>query len=191
MFRFCAFPSTMQRICDRSFTFLLLSGSLFPQPVKWGHQYVPPRAAVRKGDGRGSAREGGANCWWLPALARAPPTRPAPPHRLGAQQAGAAVQAPPSPLALPPVRGPGSRAAPPPRSRPGPRPPPEPRPPSDGGAAPGNGALAAQRSSDTTRPGRPRRRSQTTQRAPAAAAARAAPGPAPRTPLHGRGGRCR
>lgn len=59
------------------------------------------------------------------------------------------------------------------------RPPPslEPRPPSDGGAAPGNGAVSTQRSCDPTLPRRPRRLSQTTRRAPAAAAGTAAPGP--------------
>lgn len=110
----------------------------------------------------GSAFAGGTNCWWPPAPARAPPypARASSPPRL-ATGGRCGLDVPLDP-ALPPARGPGSRAAPPPRSGPGPRLPPEPRPPSDGGAAPGNGALAAQRSSDPTRPRRPRRGGQIT-----------------------------
>lgn len=138
---------------------LPVSGSL-SQFVKRDHQYVPHRAEGRKGGGPSRTSEGGTKL--LVTLSPA----------LGMQRAGAVVLAS---RPLPPFnlsfgrRGPGSPAAPPPC-------PLEPRPPSDGGAAPGNGALPVQCHSSPTRPGRPRRLSQTTRQAPKAAAGTAAPG---------------
>lgn len=105
---------------------------------------------VRTPRGRGQA-EGAPRCGY-----------PLPRRRVhtASERNERALQARPPPLGL------GERPRKP--GRPAPRPPPpEPRPPSDGGAAPGNGALSAPRSGDRRAPaGRPRRLSQTPRRQP-------------------------
>lgn len=147
---------------------LSLSWVSVSQPVKGGHQYVSPKAAGQEGGSPGSACEGFTKL--LVALSQARASTP--PRDATNWCCGPGVR-----ITLQSPRK--APEAPPPRPRTPARPPPslEPRPPSDGGAAPGNGTVATQRSCDPTLPRRPRRLSQTTRRAPAAAAGTATPGP--------------
>lgn len=158
-------PCDLEQVSSLEQVFL---GLCFPAS-EMGPPVRTPQGCQREGRRLWQRLRAAAPNYWLPS------PRHARPHHLGAQRAGAAVPA------EPPARG-RRREAPearPPRPRAPARPPPspEPRPPSDGGAAPGNGALATQHSGDPTRPRRPRGLSQATRRAPTAAAGTSAAGP--------------